>query len=61
MRKLLKNGLVVTEKESVTADVLIDGEKISKIEENLPVTPDIQVIDVNGKWILWIKTQAGGF
>jgi dihydropyrimidinase len=52
MRKLLKNGLVVTEKESVTADILIDGQKISKIGENLPVTPDIQVIDVSGKWVL---------
>ena len=48
MKYLLKNGTIISGEGSRKADVLIDGEKIAKIEENL-LAEDAEVIDVTGK------------
>ena len=39
---------VVTENESIFADLLIDGEKIAAIGPKLPIPSDTEVIDVSG-------------
>ena len=52
MKKLLKNGTVVTDNESILADILIDGEKITAIGQKLPTPSDTEIIDVSGKLIL---------
>ncbi len=51
MKRLLKGGIVVSASGSRAADVLIDGEKIAEIGENLP-SGDAQVVDVSGKLLL---------
>ncbi|HSM71093.1 MAG TPA: amidohydrolase family protein, partial [Anaerolineales bacterium] len=51
MAKLIKNGSLVTADETFTADILIEGERISKIGENLE-HPNADVIDATGKLIL---------
>lgn len=49
-RKLIRNGLLVSPGGSRQADLLIDGEKIVKIGENLPAER-AQVIDAAGKLV----------
>ena len=49
---LLRGGTVVSAKESVSADVLVDGEKIVRVireGEDADVPADAEVIDVSGK------------
>ena len=48
MKYLLKNGTIVSGEKSQKADVLIEGEKIAKIGENLSAE-DAKVLDVTGK------------
>ena len=48
MKTLLKNGTVVSGDMSVREDVLIDGEKIVKVGQNLE-PEDAWVVDVSGK------------
>ena len=48
---LIKNGRVVTESDVFNADVLVDGEIIEEIGENL-VCEDAEIIDASGKLIL---------
>lgn len=50
MRQLIKNGIVVCENEVKKADVLIEGEKIKKVEENISCD-DAKIIDATGKYI----------
>ena len=50
-KKLIKNASIVTESEVYKADVLIDGEVIEAIGENLEC-PDAEVIDAAGKLLL---------
>jgi dihydropyrimidinase len=52
MKRLLKNGIVVTEEETITADILIEGEIIAAIGKDIQVTPEIEVIDLNKQLIL---------
>ena len=49
--KLIRSGTLVTESESYVSDVLIDGEKIVEIGENLDA-PDAQVFDASGKLVM---------
>ena len=51
MGTLIKNGTLVTASETYHADILIDGEKISSIGENLNVNSG-QVINADGKLIM---------
>ncbi len=51
MKKLFKNGKVVTATEKKDVDILVEGEKISMLAANLQVE-DAEVIDASGKLIL---------
>lgn len=48
MKKLFKGGTIINAGGRITADILVDGEKIVKIGENLNCD-DAQTIDVSGK------------
>ncbi len=52
MKKLIKNGTVVTAGDSVKADVLIEGEKIVRLGKNLSEEGCEEVIDAAGKLLL---------
>jgi len=51
---LLKNANVITISGDNIAggDILIQGTKIIKVGKNLAATPDAEVIDLNGKWVM---------
>ena len=51
MKILIKDGTLVTAEGSKVADLLIDGEKIQQVGQNLQ-TMDIDVIDASGKLVL---------
>jgi dihydropyrimidinase len=51
MATIIKNGTLVTASETYKADILIEGEKISSIGQNLNVEP-AQIIDAGGKLIM---------
>jgi dihydropyrimidinase len=51
MKKLFKNGIVVTANSQKVADILVEGEKISAIGENLQIE-DVEIIDASGMLIL---------
>jgi len=51
MATLIKGGTLVTAEESFSADILVEGEKISRIGSNLQVA-DAEIIDATGKMIL---------
>ena len=49
---LIKNGTLITAADTFKADVLIEGEQIRLIGENLSAPPDALVIDAPGKFLL---------
>ncbi len=49
--KLIRSGTLVTDSESYVSDVLIDGEKIVEIGEDLEA-PDAQVLDASDKLVM---------
>ncbi len=53
MKILIKNGLVIdpAEKKETTMDVLINGEKISKVAKNIKVDAET-IIDAKGKIVM---------
>ena len=51
MPTLIKGGNLVTAEESFSADILVEGEKISQIGQNLQVA-EAEVVDATGKMIL---------
>ncbi len=51
MAMLIKGGTLVTAEEISSADILVEGEKISRIGPNLQIT-DAEVMDATGKMIL---------
>ncbi|MFK5926563.1 MAG: dihydropyrimidinase [Desulfuromusa sp.] len=53
MKKIVvKNGIIVTAQESVTADLLISGDKITRIASRIEVAAAIEVIDAAGCYVL---------
>jgi len=52
MAILIKSGKIITASESFYADILIEGEKISMVAENIPEQEGMQVIDAKGKLIM---------
>ncbi len=50
MTILIKNGTLITASETFQADLLIEGERISRIGLNLSA-PSAQVFDASGKFI----------
>ncbi|MBI3738331.1 MAG: amidohydrolase family protein, partial [Chloroflexi bacterium] len=51
MATLIKNGTLITASETFQSDILIEGEKISRIGADL-IADSAQVIDASGKLIL---------
>ena len=49
MKTLLKNGTLVTASDTIRADILLDGETIALIGQNLPGDA---VVDISGQYIL---------
>ena len=55
MQKLLRNGILVTDRKVFRGDLLIDGEKIAQVATSIDVAglpSDVEVIDLNGKLIM---------
>jgi dihydropyrimidinase len=52
MAVLIRSGILVNAADSYQADILLDGEKIIQIGVDLPITPQLQVIDASRKLIL---------
>ena len=51
MKKIIRNGNIATDTEVFKGDILIDGEKIVAVGENLRAS-DAEVIDAEGKYVL---------
>jgi dihydropyrimidinase len=51
MATLIKDGMLVTAEESFSADILVEGEKISQIGHNLQVS-EAEIVNAAGKIIL---------
>lgn len=51
MKYLLKGGIVVDGADTIKADVLLEGEKVAAVAQNI-VDEDAAVIDVTGKYLL---------
>jgi dihydropyrimidinase len=51
MKKIIKSGTLVTASETFNADILIDGEVISSVAENIQL-PGVEIIEAGGKFIL---------
>jgi dihydroorotase len=49
---LIKNARLVNESEVRDADVLIDGERIARIDTDIAAPSGARVIDAAGKWLL---------
>ena len=52
MTTLIKNGQVVTSINTFAADIMIEGEKITRVEPYIAVAPGMDVIDASGQFIL---------
>jgi dihydropyrimidinase len=51
MQTLIKGGTLITAERSFAADILISGEKILKIEEDLNID-DAEIVNATGKFVL---------
>ncbi len=49
---LIRNGKVVTAKETKAADVLIEGERIKEVRRGIPVASAQKVIDAKGLYVI---------
>ena len=49
---LIKGANLVNEGQTALLDVLIEGERIAAIAANMSPTPDMEVIDASGKFLL---------
>jgi len=52
MGTLIKSGNIITASEMYTADILIEGEKITAIGRDLKTGADTQILDAKGKNVL---------
>src|SRR5579871_3613833 len=52
MNTLIRNGTVVTARETRAADVLIEGERIREIRPGIPPNSAEQVIDADGLYVI---------
>lgn len=52
MALIIKNGFVVTEGQTKKVDILIEKEKIAKIDENIKVSTSDEVIDAADKYVI---------
>ena len=51
MSLLIRNGEIVTSETRYRADILVEGEKITRIGKDLEGPPDAEVIDAKGKYV----------
>ncbi len=51
MTILIKNGTLITTGETFKADILIEGERIAQIGQDL-AHPNADIVDAEGKYIL---------
>ncbi len=51
MPLLIKNGEIVTASQRYVADILCEGETITRIDRDLTAPPDAEVIDASGKYV----------
>ena len=51
-RLLITNARLVNEGETRDADVLIEGERIAKIDSGIPAAGDVEVLDAGGCYLL---------
>ena len=49
---LIKNGLVVNEGRSEVKDVLIEGQRIERVEQHISPRTNEKIIDASGMWVL---------
>ena len=52
MKTLIKGGTLITASETFQADILIEGEKIAAIADNLPIPADCIVYQAEGKLVM---------
>ncbi|MDP3450003.1 MAG: amidohydrolase family protein, partial [Anaerolineaceae bacterium] len=52
MLTLIKYGTLVTEEKSLTADLLIEDDKIIQIAEKIEIREEIKVVDATGLFVL---------
>jgi dihydropyrimidinase len=52
MKTLIKGGTLITASETFQADILIEGEKIAAIADNLQVPADCKVYQAEGKLVM---------
>lgn len=51
MSILIKNGEIITASDRYVADIFCQNERITRIEKNMEVPPDTEVIDASGKYV----------
>jgi len=51
MSLLIKNGRIITATDDYVADILVEGEQIAAIGNDLPAASDVEVIDATGKYV----------
>ena len=51
MALLIKNGEIVTASERYFADILCEGETITRIDRDISAPPDAQIVDARGKYV----------
>ena len=51
MQIIIKSGTLVTDKETFQADILIENEKISRVESHIDA-PRAEVIEATGKLVM---------
>lgn len=52
MKLLIKSGTIVTAENSIQADILVENEKIARIESSIPVQEADEVVDAAGKLVM---------
>lgn len=52
MPLLIKNGTLITASETFQADILVEGEKITAIGQNLVAPPGVEILDVSGMLVM---------
>jgi len=52
MNTLIRNGTVITARETRSADVLIEGEKILEVRAGIPENSAEKVIDATGTYVI---------
>ena len=49
---LIKNARLVNEAEVRDVDVLLDGERIARIDSDIPAPERARILDAAGKWLM---------